>query len=989
MLSYEQIADDIRTVLTAEIDPTKEVMRELDERYARAIGEVNERLRECGALLDNGLRTEAIHRCEAEPNLLNVVAIIDFPEFDVWADFAKQFGCPGPPRILTEIAEQLNDAYNEEASLGDLLRQHRLHALLRSPLPTRLSILRTLAHRDSGTPIWQDDIRAYEKVRHNQLRGEIEAAYAGDDLPALALLEQEVRARDWMQPPSNEIIDKATKSHTAVRVKVARRRLDQLVDELTGAHSGFDVARGRLLRSRWHAQAAIALDGEDDPLVELVAPALEWLAEQDRSEQEEADYASTLAAIDQALDDWVPRQDLERLYYKLQSFDREISPQLGSRLAERFEALDVNARRRSRLIALGSVALIILVGSVIAWGIYAHARAGVQAKYVASLSQLVASGSIAEAEAYASKLEQNAPEAYTSKEIQELVSQMHNIRAEEEGRQARLAQLLDSARESGATWEGYGPARGFLQDADEVVANELERAEAARVRREIEAIRRQLEKKYNDDFVADLASYASRCDAVDTTDLEALKRLMQEGELLMQRPRVADELIAQVKPLVLRLTAQRESELRSRDESQLLANIDRAVGDRRAFQAAMETYIEAMPLKPLSASLKQIIEKEPKIWDGIERWNAFLPIWEQRDYRSLPAAKAAELIAEAEAITTQHPGFPGVAGVRKLVDFLTPLTQRVDDEGRSKHLVLNERLTDNIPDLRMALALKNGQFLRYYFSPVKAPPKIGNDFSIYYYVDTGFEETRSTKIAPEWLRNDTIRIGNENEFDWTAPQTKFSRFALDRLAGFDQTKWESEFYELLKGLDADYAIKMAPQVRVQLLGLFLRVGCEGSGPMKEAYKSHLDLLDSTPLDEAPTWVDPEDASGKKTSTAATGLLNRLGFRTLENPISTAPSMTPRSVTGKVVELLNEKNKPKLAPRYAWVGWLRRDTLQKWTVVLRPDFDAENRELIVAYPGPNEQPQFTKVGTLVDDELDVRGVPSQALSIGRPVYIVAP
>ena len=558
MLDYEQITDDIRTVLTAEIDPTKEAMRELDERYARAIGEVNERLRECGALLDSGLRTEAIHRCEAEPNLLNIVAIIDFPEFDVWVDFAKQFSCPGPPRILTEIAEQLNDAYNEEASLGDLLRQHRLHALLRSPLPTRLAILRTLAHRDSGTPIWQDDIRAYEKVRHNQLRGEIEAAFAGDDLPALALLEQEVRARDWMQAPSNEIIDKATKSHTAVRVKVARRRLDQLVDELTSAHSGFDVARGRLLRSRWHAQAAIALDGEDDPLVELVAPALEWLAEQDRSEQEEADYASTLAAIDQALDDWVPRQDLERLYYKLQSSDREISSQLTIRLAERFEALDVNARRRSRLIALGSVSLIALVGGIIAWGIYAHARAGVQAKYVASLTQLVDSGSIAEAEAYASKLEQIAPEVYTSKEIQELVSKMHNIRSEEEGRQARLRQLLDSARESGTSWEGYGPARSFLYDADEVVKNEHERAEAASVRREIEATRRQMEKQYNDDFATDLTSYATRCEAVDTSDLDALKRLVQEGELLEQRPRVANELKQQVKPLVLRLSAQRD-----------------------------------------------------------------------------------------------------------------------------------------------------------------------------------------------------------------------------------------------------------------------------------------------------------------------------------------------------------------------------------------------------------------------------------------------
>lgn len=99
-------------------------------------------------------------------------------------------------------------------------------------------------------------------------------------------------------------------------------------------------------------------------------------------------------------------------------------------------------------------------------------------------------------------------------------------------------------------------------------------------------------------------------------------------------------------------------------------------------------------------------------------------------------------------------------------------------------------------------------------------------------------------------------------------------------------------------------------------------------------------------------------------------------------------MTPRFVTTKVVELLNEKNKPKLGSRYAWVGWLRRDPLQKWTVILRPDFDAENRELLVAYPGTNDQPQIAKVGTLAGSELDVR-VHAQGLASGRPVYIVVP
>ena len=88
MFDYQRIVDDIRSSLSSTSVEGVDFLRAATADYAVACDEVNERLRQCGALLHKGLRSEAIQLCEMEPNLLEVAASLDFPERSQWDQLA-------------------------------------------------------------------------------------------------------------------------------------------------------------------------------------------------------------------------------------------------------------------------------------------------------------------------------------------------------------------------------------------------------------------------------------------------------------------------------------------------------------------------------------------------------------------------------------------------------------------------------------------------------------------------------------------------------------------------------------------------------------------------------------------------------------------------------------------------------------------------------------------------------------------------------------
>ena len=216
----EQLVIEIQDVLASEADPTQETLNRLLNDYVEAVNNCNRRLRKCDELLRKGYREEAIHQCEIEPKLLEEVACLDFPEREDWVYFVRNFELPGPPDLLVDIASDLNGAYADGQPLAQWMRRHRRHALAGSPLSVRLAIMRKIRELDADNPIWEDDIRTFERARHDELRADVEAAVGRADVGALATLEREIRSDDWLEAPTTSMVRQTSVLHAEVRVKL-------------------------------------------------------------------------------------------------------------------------------------------------------------------------------------------------------------------------------------------------------------------------------------------------------------------------------------------------------------------------------------------------------------------------------------------------------------------------------------------------------------------------------------------------------------------------------------------------------------------------------------------------------------------------------------------------------------------------------------------------------------------------------------------------
>lgn len=216
--------------------------------YMVACDEANERLRHCGNLLKQGLRSEAIQFAEIEPVLLDVVATLDFPERSQWSESVARFGIVAPAPLMLDVAAELNEAYALEQPLSALLARHRLLALARSPIQLRISVLRRLAELDASNPVWHDDLAVFESERQKQLQQELSVAAQNGDVKALTAIDEELH-QPWVQMPPAALLNWAAETRARIAKREARAEMERLVAVLDAAFSSFDITAGRDVRA--------------------------------------------------------------------------------------------------------------------------------------------------------------------------------------------------------------------------------------------------------------------------------------------------------------------------------------------------------------------------------------------------------------------------------------------------------------------------------------------------------------------------------------------------------------------------------------------------------------------------------------------------------------------------------------------------------------------------------------------------------------------
>lgn len=961
-LDIQRTVEAIQSALAADGATPISALERIAEDYATACSELNQRLRECHDLLRRGLRSEALQQAEIEPNLLDMAVALDFPERAQWCEWLKHSARAVPPELRIDAAAEINAAYAQQEPLAGLLARHRLAALGRSPLPERIGILRRIAQADPDNPVWQDDLRTYEKGRHKQLQSEAETAARKKDVATLDRLEAELRDSDWLVPPESALVQRTVAAATRLRQANAREELKKLEQELTAAFSAFDVERGRALRGRWQACAAIAELAPDDPIAVLAAPALEWLAAQDQQEQAQAGYSRAVAQLELALDEGAARDDLERRYQDLLRFERGAPELLELRYRQRVGSLDLAASRRNKLWLTGIAAGVLAVAGLSGFWINRQLADAQVAETQTVLKKLIDDSKLNESQKYLDELTGDREWLKQRPEIVELEARLSGLEEKERQRVAAFKMALDGAKAAGLD----RPDKKLLDEARSLARGPQEKAETLQWERKVAERQQELQDQRNQAYMKRvealqqrLRQYEAKKAGAGEDALAAIDRLADDAKALEHESAGVDRaLTAGVSALRKKLWTMHDAEQSRLDRQRSLREITRVVGNRRRFREHLAAYAKEYPDTKRTYDFLKVLAKEPANWEQLDQWDALVARFASGDSTQITPKAAAEQTAKAKTLLSVFAAAPEAARVKQHVDFLEPIARRVAGGVR-----IDAALKDlfQLPTVANLTMVEDNLGMKFY---TNEKPKPQNKVVTFNYLSDLKLKTRPTLVKEADLARDGIA---------PAPQSVAAELVLDELAKLDDAHWEAAFCRML--LDVEGQARMDPVLKVQLLQQVLKVARQGSLVLEHGFAKTAELLDGAKLDGTINWLDPTDANAEKARRQAEEVLKRL------------PDLhVARDAAAQEFVRLRQ---PWPTEPHRWVGWLRQAEDGRWRISTEPLPDDITGELLVVSPA-EEGPavKFEHLGSIKAGQPELVEA-DDAFVEGRPVYAVAP
>jgi hypothetical protein len=279
---------------------------------------------------------------------------------------------PRSPTLLIEVASELNDAYDDQKPLEELLRKHRLLAVGRAPLAARIAVLRTLAKRDSRSAHWRKDLQEYETLRFGELRAQVDRACSEKDVERASQLKAELVSSPWAARPPAELL-----SHVENRVgqllrEAASQRLAPLAERLESAMNDLDIEQAEKLLGVWEQLVAHARPSSADPLVARGELVKAWVTGQQAARQEHEEQQFARVQLDRQLEEFkaalkgkVPLKTLVTRREELRQRGVELPRAVEGQYEARLKQFRLRKLAAIALVAGLTVVLLLAAGGVI------------------------------------------------------------------------------------------------------------------------------------------------------------------------------------------------------------------------------------------------------------------------------------------------------------------------------------------------------------------------------------------------------------------------------------------------------------------------------------------------------------------------------------------------------------------------------------------------------------------------------------------------
>jgi len=621
MTEYERAINEIRCFIQSRNWGITPAIRAAATPYAQACEEANRRLSQCAAFLRQGHLTEALHLAQTEPVLLDMIAILDFPEREQWQELALANGLPASGGFNLEFAEALNSAYAVAHPLEKPLRKHRILALARADLRLRLDTLRELATIDPDNAIWKEDVAVFEKARLREIEGDLKQAMNAEDGEKVRSLCQELQSPAWSCSVPVALKTTANRWNERQAEKAVRAELEQVQRLLAAALAATDVERGRALRARWKSLISKGAAVARDPLAQRAAPALDWLAQEDVKAARRKSFNRAIEELNHALDASSTPKELESCYQAVIAYtEYEVPRELVGRYYRESKQRQRSKRRNVQLIILSAGALTMLCIVGIAFSIWNSNQNSAAAQASSDLARLLEEKKLEEARDYLKRLEIDSPSVFILPSVTAVSQKVHEAAEAEEKRSAAFGAALEDARKDPVD-PVEGPnlalarrlARKPSVEAEtrmlESVLEERKRKSAGRL--EDLNVPRRL-----DEARARLTEFTSRSE-VDQAGLDKLEKEVDELRSILEKgPDAPHRLVEELRRAVANARSNANETMQKAKAVQKATRASKEIARLNEYISALEELNRIAPNRDFAHALS-----EKQVWADAADWN--------------------------------------------------------------------------------------------------------------------------------------------------------------------------------------------------------------------------------------------------------------------------------------------------------------------------------------------------------------------------------
>lgn len=971
MIAYQQVIDEIRILLQSGENVGPDQVRRLAPVYHTACQEANQRLHRCADLLAKGLRSEAIHIAQTEPNLLDCIATLDFPERKQWEQLCQGNGLPPPPHLNLESATLLNEAYADDQPLEELLRKHRLLALARAPLGNRLALLRRIAELDPRNPAWDDDIRTFERARIQQYQNELDGVIQRGQMAGILAAANELSSPRWRLTPPAALVGKAqraAKQFEGMKVAAALRELEA---KLNDAMTTFNVPRAVSLRDEWNQLINVARPAPNDPVWARIGVVFDWVEQQVRRQADETAFQGLVAELEQALQQPRSPEELETIHNRLAQLGRGIPEPLEARYQTALRRFRSAARRRKLVLIGGPLLVLVAVGAGGAWYWQYQAEQDKITTAVNSVRQLIDAGQFADAQNFLDRLDKADPLTAQKRPVLDVKDQLWLAQRNEEDRLLKFKDALEQANSAPLDAAGdrlVGKAESLARLPDEkstlhrLVRSRKAQKEEQRLAHEkalaprVEALSRavgMLEEMLKKPF-----------DAQNASGL-LTQHLSQASELETKASEASEAIQDTLRTLTKRLDAARTTIRQSGLEGLVLDQVTRSLNEKQpvaAFVKEAENYVQQFADTNRAMDFKTALA-EKEHWQAVLDWQTVVELGSLKglDVSAKEAVKLAELARKHTTDYAQSPNGMLIEQYLKALD-ATARRSEADPKGAPAELrkIFGSLVVRDIWMIREVV----GRDEKVYYSSenLTAKRKAATDGRISFKYLVGYDGSTRNKLMP---------VGNVSK-DGLAPQAAIADSIRFLTENFAEKSWDDTIVSFVQKIRD--AKDMDPILQMILLQQVLDCGARGSYPLAVALKGHLELFEKSRVDLTVPWLDPENEIAKKERPLAREFVNQL-------PPLDRVAKAARAEKQALAGALNASLRTP-------VGWLKREQPNAWQVA-NPGRLPDGAELYVVVPTAGQPAAWHSIGKVAKGKALIQNAKAEALLEGRLVFASRP